>query len=288
MKPLRIAAALGWFVALSPAAAQQTPDMIPRDVVMAILRNGPPQGGEPAIMLGDRLPDNLVNKVSLPPGAHVVATLESWSNTDVIGTAPQLPDSVRVWFAAEFMRRGYEPQEVAGRRAAFRAAEGSVTGGFCGAGAFFSVSARPRPGGKSEFLLRTRQMPQSCSQTFSYGLGMGGNWSTSGFNPPALPLLVNPKSAEEAPRCNDQMNTSSATARSTISVSAAPDQLLALYGKQLDSAGWKRETITTGAVGTWTRRDSTGRDVRVQITALPSSAGADCRSITMTATGAQP
>jgi len=59
------------------------------------------------------------------------------------------------------------------------------------------------------------------------------------------------------------------------------------YGKQLDSAGWRRETVSTGSVGTWTRRDSLGRDVRVELTALPGAAG-DCRRLTMTATAARP
>ncbi len=259
--------------------------MIPRDVVLAILHNAQLQGGDPAILLVDRLPDNLVNKVSLPPGAHVIATLDSWSSTDVIGTSPQLPDSVRTWFAAEFTRRGYEAQEGAGRRAAFRPADGSAIGGFCGAGTYFSVSARPRPGGKSEFALHARQM-QSCVQTFSFNTGMGGNWSMSGFNPPTPPLLVNPKAAEEAQqRCEDRGANSSSTARSAISIAMTADQLLAHYGKQLDSAGWKRESIAAGAVGTWTRRDSTGRDVRVQIIALPGASAADCRLVTLTASG---
>ncbi len=287
MKHTIIVAALSAPLALSPVSAQTTPDLIPRDVVLAILRSGPIQG-DPAIFVDDHLPANLVNKLSLPPGAHIVATLESWSATDVIGTAPTTPDSVRSWFATEFTRRKYEAQESPGRRQPFRPAEGSVNGGFCGAGAYFTISAQGRPGGRTEFVIHARQRP-TCDPNPFFNPGVFGSWSTSGNNAPPLPLLVNPKAAEMTQRCDSRAsNQSSATTQAALSTTASPEQLLAHYGKQLDSAGWKRETMLTGAVGTWIRRDSTGRDLRVQLTALPSPSGGDCRMLTMTATGARP
>lgn len=283
MKQSLTAVALGAALAL-PAGAQGAPDLIPRDVVMAILRHGSLRG-EPAILVGDRLPDSLVNKVSLPPGAHVLATLEAWSTTEVIGTAPQPPDSVRGWFASEFTRRKYEAQDAPGHRAPFRPAEGSAGGGFCGAGTYFNVSADARTSGQTEFVLRTQQRT-SCDQSVAFG--PGGSWSSSGDNPPPLPMLFNPKNAEALDRCDVRGGGASSTAETGLSASASPEQLLAHYGKQLDSAGWRRETVSTGAVGTWTRRDSTGRDVRVQITALPSPSGGDCRWVTMTTSGVRP
>jgi len=294
MKHLLTAAALSACLASPPAARAQAtappPDLVPRDVVMAILRSAGSQvQGDPAIFLADRLPDNLLNKVSLPPGAHVMATLESWSTTDVIGTIPMQPDSVRSWFAAEFVRRGYEAQDSPGHREPFRPAQGSVFGGFCGAGTYFTVSAQGRPNGRTEFVIRTRERP-TCDQTPMFGFNAGGSsWSTSGFNAPALPLLVNPKTAEIAQRCDPRGGASGSTnTQIGVSTTATPDQLIAHYGKQLDSAGWKREALTTGVVGTWIRRDSTGRDVRVQLTALTSPAGGDCRWLTMTSASARP
>jgi hypothetical protein len=292
MKRLILVAALSAPLA-SPIAAQTTPDVIPRDVVLAILRNNPMQGmqggGDPVIFVDDHLPPNLMNKVSLPPGAHIVATLESWSSTDVIGTAPAAPDSVRAWFADEFIRRKYEAQDSPGYRQPFRPATGSVNGGFCGAGTYFSISAQARQGGRTEFVIHARQGP-TCDQRVVFSPNVYGGGSTSGNNAPTLPMLVNPKTAEVSPqRCDSRYGQISfSSTQAALSTTASPEQLLTHYGKQLDSAGWKRETTSTGAVGTWTRRDSTGRDVRVQLTALPGPAAADCRMLTMTSTGVRP
>jgi len=272
------------------AAAQAAPDLIPRDVVMAILRNSGGQlQGDPAIILGDRLPDNLVNKVTLPRGAHVMATLESWSSTDVIGTASAPPDSVRAWFIDEFTRRGYEAQDSPGHREPFRPAQGSAIGGFCGAGTYFSVSAQGRQAGHTEFVLRARQRP-SCSQGVTYGFNTAGSsWSAGGYNPPPLPLLVNPKNSEIAQRCDPRGNGgSSTTTQIGLSTAATSDQLLAYYSKQLDSAGWKRESAAAGVVATWVRPDSTGHDVRVQLTAMANPVATDCRWLTMTSQSARP
>jgi hypothetical protein len=292
MHRLFLAACLTAPLALAPAAgAQASSDLIPRDIVLAILRNAGSQlqgGGEPAIILGDRLPDNLVNKLTLPRGAHVVATLESWSSTDVIGTASAPPDSVRAWFTDELTRRGYEPQDYPGHREAFRPAQGSAIGGFCGAGAYISVSAQQRQPGHTEFVVHARQQP-SCSQGQMYGINSAGStWSSGGINPPALPLLVNPKNSEIAPRCDPRGNGGGSTnTQIGLSTSATPDQLLAHYAKQLDSAGWKRESVAPGVISTWTRRDSAGRDVRVQLTAMANPAVTDCRWLTMTSQSAR-
>ena len=291
MKRLLATVALGAWLA-PVAGAQATPDLIPKDVVLAILRAGGSQvmgQGEPAIFVGDRLPDNLVNKVSLPPGAHVMATLESWSSTDVIGTATASPDSIRAWFTAEFVRRKYEAQDYPNHRLPFRPADGNVNTGFCGAGTFFTVSSLGSRPGRTDWVLHARQRP-TCEQpqVAFVGTVMGGA-STSGYNAPSLPLLVNPKTSEVSQqRCDTRYVPGMSSTQTALSTTATPEQLMTHYGKQLDSAGWKREAISTGVVGTWIRRDSTGRDVRVQLTAMPGSGGADCRMLTMTTTGVQP
>src|SRR5262249_14644441 len=249
MNRLLLAACLTGPLALSRAAgAQAGSDLIPRDVVLAILRNAGNQlQGEPAIILSDRLPDNQLNKITLPHGLRVMATLESWSQTDVIGNASAPPDSVRAWFADEFTRRGYEAQDFPGHREPFRPASGSVTGGFCGAGTFFTVSAQQRQPGRTEFVIRARQQP-SCSQQSMFGVNSAGSsWSSGGFNPPALPLLVNPKNSEIAPRCDPRGNGGSSTnTQIGLSTTSTPEQLVAHYAKQLDSAGWKRESVVPG------------------------------------------
>jgi hypothetical protein len=271
------------------ASAQANADL-PRDVVMAILRNadGP---GEPEILLGDQLPAALSQKVSLPRGARIIVTLIDRGATRVIGRVDGQTDSVRLWFADEFERRGYVALATMGfGRDAFRPAERSASNpGYCSSGQYFSVSARQRPMRTVEFVLTVTNSSQCAPRTDYFS--MTGRRSSGGANFPAFPLLYHPRSAESTRRC--ALGSGSAfggyqTTEVSIATAISPEKTLAEYGRQLDSAGWVRKTIFIGAAGTWTRRDSTGRDVQVMLTVLPGPGSADCRVVTMTATDVTP
>jgi hypothetical protein len=164
-----------------------------------------------------------------------------------------------------------------------------VSTGFCGAGTYFSLSAQQRQPGHTEFVIRARQQP-SCNPVSAYGFNSAGStWGSSGLNPPALPLLVNPKGSELAQRCDPRSGGGgSSNTQIGLATIATPDQLLAHYAKQLDSAGWKREAVAPGIISTWVRRDSTGRDVRLQLTAMANPAATDCRWLTMTSQSTRP
>jgi len=62
----------------------------------------------------------------------------------------------------------------------------------------------------------------------------------------------------------------------------SPQEILAHYGRQLDSAGWKPVTGTpTSVAGTWA--DATnGQEVTISVTKLPAQSG--CYQVTLRAT----
>jgi hypothetical protein len=275
-------------VAPMHVGAQPT-DAIPREAVLAILRNYNSYNspGEPQILAGDRLPAHLATRVSVPPGARIIASLIGPA-TQVIGSTTGVADSVRAWFAGDFQRRGYRPARSWYGGEAFRPADRSaVDRSYCGDGLELSVSASQRRPGLVEFVLRS-SVTWTCASRPPNRYMTGGGGGSSGSNPPDLPLLFHPTTAEVTPGCSGFLGSGSSQ-RSTSSISTAmgADQLLNHYGRQLDSAGWKRAAGAVGVSGAWTKRDSTGRDVRLLLAIDPGNGG-DCRNLSMTATESRP
>lgn len=265
------------------AGAQSEP--IPRDVVAAILRhhsNYSPR--DPMIIVGDKLPPGYEARMGLPRGSHVMVTLRSVNTVDIIGRTTQNPDSVRAWFLEDFERRGYEPR-MAGSHSmaeAFRPADRSAVGnGYCGQGWHYNVSAEQISPFDVEFVVHV--IENGCASGQAGYPQFGSGWQSGGFNPPGLPVLYRPRLAEPTMRCTIGSSGSGSyrQTQETLATTMNPNDLLAYYGRQLDSAGWKAESRLTGASGTWTKRDSTGRDLRTTLTVLPARGGSDCRTVTL-------
>ena len=270
----------------SAVDAQAPNEAIPREVVMSILRNydGP---GSPEIVVTNQLPPDLAARVSLPPGARVIAILPG-TVTQVIGSVRGSPDSIRMWFMDEFERRGFVPR-VSAFEGAFRPAERAPSGsGYCSGGELYTVSAESRPGGMVEFVLRRHQYSECSPPSPRIEMSTGTGSSTRGYGAPPLPLLYHPQSAETSTRCLLAMaDGSERSTGAAVSTSLAADRLLAHYGRQLETAGWVREPFA-GAVGSWARKDSTGRDVRVHLSVEAGPGGPDCRRLGLTTSEIRP
>jgi hypothetical protein len=65
----------------------------------------------------------------------------------------------------------------------------------------------------------------------------------------------------------------------------SPQEILAHYGRQLDSAGWKPMNSDASSVaGTWTNATN-GQEVMITVTKVPTQAG--CYDISLRATARQ-
>ena len=257
--------------------AQAPNDAIPREVVMSILRNYDGRG-TPEIIVTSQLPPDLAARISLPAGARVMAVLTG-PVTQVIGTVRGNPDSVRMWFMDEFERRGFAPRESPFADA-FRTAERSVSGsGYCGGGDMYTVTAQSRPAAMVEFVLRRDRYTECAPRSSQTEMRPGVGSSSRGYGAPTLPLLYHPQSAEVSPRCLHALQGGSErSTNASVSTTLAADQLLSHYGRQLETAGWVREPFR-GAAGSWARKDSTGRDVRVHLSIEAAGGGPDCRRL---------
>lgn len=263
------------------AVAQAPRDPIPHDVVMAILRHveGP---GQPAIIVTDRLPADLATRLSLPPGARITAMLMD-GRTRVIGTVQGVPDSVRLWFDAEFVRRGYSPLGSQ-LSAAFRApGPGNPGRGFCAERRLHTVSARSRPEGTTEFVLTIRPAAE-CDPAASHAvMGPGTSTARGGMFllPPDLPLLHHPRGADDSRECQvAAQRAGNRMQESTVSTTASAEQLLDHYAAQLVRDGWTRQPWGA-ALGSWARRDSTGREILVTLSVESGPGAPDCRRLRM-------
>jgi hypothetical protein len=267
-------------------SGQAAGDAIPRDVVMAILRNaeGPE---EPRILVGNQLPPDLAALVSLPSGARVIATVMG-RETRVIGAVTGSADSVRLWFANEFERRGYQSPQSRSGTEAFRPAERTVSGsGYCAGGRLLTVSAHTRPAGQVEFVVASRRDTPCSPQRPPSGTLMTSG-SSSGYELPILPLLYHPRGAEVSSPCRNALRGSSQqTTEATVATSSNAEQLMAHYGAQLQSAGWTRQPVG-GTVTAWARRDSTGRQFHLSLAVESGPGGPDCRYLRMSANASYP
>jgi hypothetical protein len=140
-------------MAAAQPPSQGSEDMIPRELVLALLNFGPGMGGASEIRVG-RLADGIPPEL-VPPGLQVLGSTTQFENAVVVLAAPQQPDSAissleahllgngwtkpptpqiraqRGFVAAEFAFGGYQAPDMVCRGDAFLTYSGSYrrTGG---------------------------------------------------------------------------------------------------------------------------------------------------------------
>ena len=288
----RIGALALCFALAVPATldAQVGSDVVPSDVVRTILRHVDSRSTILDIHVEAQPPDTLASRVSLPPGARHVASLTG-DPSYIIGVAAGDPDSIRLWFAEEFERRGYQPADWVGQPPPFRPAERSPSNsGYCDAGTHFGLTTRRQGRDSIEFVIRLQQS-RECRPAAQHAVAsmmmVGYGYSTasmSGDGPAELPLLRHPRSAEVTLECTRAglFRERMASAQGRLSTTASAATVVAHYGRQLDSLGWHPDTLFTGAIEGWTKRDSAGTDLRLVLSFRAVAGERDCRAVEMT------
>jgi hypothetical protein len=140
-------------IAAAQPPSQGSEEMIPRELVLALLNFGPGMGGASDIRVG-RLADGIPPEL-VPPGVQVLGSTTQFDNALIVLAAPQQPDSAigsieahllangwtkpptpqirqqRGFVAAEFSFGGYQPPDMLCRGDAFLTYSGSYrrTGG---------------------------------------------------------------------------------------------------------------------------------------------------------------
>jgi hypothetical protein len=276
---LRAVCVAGLLTALTnPLRGQIEQSAIPRDLVVAALRQFAETmniEGNPTIIVGS-VPAALVSKMSTPAGGRVLGSIVWGGRTDVLGEAPGQIDSVLTWFGRDLVAHGFTPASSQFEGSGgFRSARVGPATGYCKDGLTVTLHVRDAPANAFgvEYRVQADQGAGSCDVI------------SAGYDPSdhsgSYPLLYNPPTAQLSYRCvSMNANRGSMATETYFTTSALPLQLLQHYGKQLDSAGWKRDVLAIPAVGEWVRPDSAGNEIRSVLRVFPGTARApDCRKI---------
>ena len=139
----------------SPPVQQPTPDLIPRDLVMALISYGPGMSGGD-LRVG-RAPDNIPPEL-IPPGAEVLGGMTQFENSVTILALPAPPDSASDILTAHLKAAGWaQPASVASApvpRGGFVDSQGGMSSGMpngvlCKGDAFVNVFTSYRRSGGS-------------------------------------------------------------------------------------------------------------------------------------------
>jgi hypothetical protein len=294
----RAFALLVLFVVPPGTARAQQSDQIPRELALALIPFGGTDGGE--IIVG-QIPADLASTFTLPPSGRVLGSFVSLTVTQVVMTLPTTADS-----ASAFARRSLEAHGWTARvmptmqrgGLQYGSPRSSMPSIYCKGDSPDAISIATQFHGQSTLLRLTRNTGSSIcdatrlsgvlssSATFGTATGtiqrsMTVDQRMAEMPMASVPPLWSPGDVRASQVCRsfNGMNTESQS--QPLRTELSPQEILAHYGRQLDSAGRKTTNSRSNAAGTWANPKD-GQEVTVEITKLPTQAG--CYEVTLTAT----
>lgn len=299
MRP--VLCALSLFVVLvlplQSAAAQQ--DQIPKELALALLPYGGADGGE--IVVG-QMPPDLAATFTLPPGGRVLGSFVGLSYAQVVMAFPGSADSAIAFAARALLGHGWTARQSPVRRVGglqYGLPRNAVPTTFCKADSPDAITVAAQFHGATTTLLRLTRNTGSngCDLRSSGSISTGFSTSMteravfSDMRMPDMPLssvppLWGPSDYRASQVCQRQGGSvSSQTQNQPLRTELSPAEILASYGRQLDSAGWKQAGGSGGSIsGTWRDTVTKGfaHEVSITITKLASAPG--CYDVSLRAT----
>lgn len=275
---LSLPLARGW--AQEPRRLAQ-PDSVPFDLASALVGAGG-LGGEPQILVGS-LPGWVTGRIKVSPNANVLGSAFFGSTVVGILSLSDSPETAIADMKRDLLAQGWrapppQPSYGGGFRPAtmYAMVDGTPTRiTLCGDQQLLTVSAIRRRGTTTEVTLRLSpsQNYSTCSpQPFPQGV------SRSPF-----PTLYNPSASTDAritSACSSQYGSSGTS--TTLMTAIAATGLLDHYGKQLQDSGWHAPAPGNSIAGrTWTKVDSAGTPLELNLTVATSARDSTCREINM-------
>lgn len=259
----------------SAIIAQET---VPKELAIALIRAAS-DGGD--ILVG-KVPADLVEDLQTPPGGRILGSFVSPSYVQVVMAIPGSTDSALAYMRRALPQRGWQPWQrpidVSGGLQ-YRAAGGLPTT-FCRSG-----TAQPQSltiyatfyGYNTSLLRVTRSFGGTCEAR----VRMESIQSRAGMMPSpfaSVPPLYSPSDMSGSLAACQQSSgfRGSSSQGQPVRSALAATEILAHYGRQLDSAGWNslKEPNTATAAGQWMKADSLGtRLVTITVSAVPARTG---------------
>lgn len=282
-------------------SARGQQDQIPRELALALIPYGGGEGGE--IIVG-QLPPDLATTFTLPPGARVLGSFVSLSYIQMVLTFPGTPDSAQAFANRSLSEHGWTARDRSPARMGGLqyGPHFTVPTSFCkpaSPGMAETMNVSTQFHGTNVTLLRlTRTLGASNCNSFSReilvnsssGSLVGSSTVELTQRMAEMPLsTVPPLWSPGDPiasnqRCQAPNRTGSQSQSQVLFTELSAADILAHYGRQLDSAGWKVGTETESVSRTWSKPIA-GRgtqEVTIRVSRLSSRSG--CYDLSLQAT----
>src|SRR2546423_7240084 len=237
-----------------PSSAHAQEQQIPKELALALIQAGGNDGGE--IIVG-KMPPDFAAMFSLSPGARVLGSFATLSFVQVVLALPGSADSAIEFARRSLVEHGWQPRQP----------QMPVLGGlqyglprpapprtYCKTGSPDVINVATQFHGPETLLRLTRstgssaceQSPGSGSAMSSFSTSIDGSVVTrmrmEAVEAPlaSVPQLWAPTDFRQSQACRQPMDrmgpfTQTQPLRTELTLS----EVLAHYGRQLDSAGWK-------------------------------------------------
>lgn len=299
MRGLHLVAASSLLVvALSSARAQQ--DQIPKELALALIPFGANEGGE--IVVG-KLPPDLAGAITLPPGGRVLGSFLSLGYGQAVLTLPLAADSARGFVRQSLIEHGWVAREpMSARMGGLQfGARGMQPTIFCKPGTPDAINVTSQFYGRETLIRLTRNSGMSACEAEANRGATAVGVATVGIPMSAreaympltsLPPLWSPGDPMSSMRaCRPATSNGPIPFQSqeqSLRTALSAQDILAFYGKQLDSAGWKPAATPDETVArTWTKSSGTDSSQDVTLT-VSKMAAAGCYQIELRASARGP
>ena len=287
MHARRVFVALLLALALAAPGFAQTQEQIPKELALALMPAGAAEGGE--IIVG-QMPMDLTSIVTLPTGARVLGSFVSTAYAHAVMTLPLRTDSAMAVVRRSLLEHGWTTRsamtpQMGGLQ--YGPAGGMFPNSFCKAGDPTSLTLAGQFYGPSTTLLHLTRNVNSGMCDQPNRMESVRTQSMQDYPLSTVPPLWSPGDYRmSSARCRRPNTMGDASQNQPLVTDLSPTDILAYYGKQLDSAGWKASSDEADRISkTWSKQIGTRgtQDVSISITKLPSQNG--CYEVSLRATG---
>jgi hypothetical protein len=297
MRALQRVFGLSLLIALAPSLVPAQ-EQIPRELALALITYGGSDGGE--IIVG-QIPPDLATAFTLPAGGRVLGSFVSLNYMQVVMTLPGGLDSAGAFARRSLVEHGWVPRPMPMMRMGglqYGAQRNSLPATYCKPGSPDAITISTQFHGQTTLLRLTRntgtsmcdesRMSGFASSSFSTSTGttssqfVGIEQRMAEMPMATIPPLYSPGDVRASQVCRSPNGMNTQSQEQPLRTELSPQEVLAHYGRQLDSAGWKSVTATPASVaGTWVNA-ANGQEVTIGVTKLPSQGG--CYEVSLRAT----
>jgi len=296
MRALSRVFGLSLLLALAPSLVPAQ-EQIPRELALALIPYGAGDGGE--IIVG-QIPPDLATTFTLPAGGRVLGSFVSLTYAQVVMTLPGSLDSAAAFARRSLVEHGWVPRPMPMMRAGglqYGSQRNPLPATYCKAGSPDAITISTQFHGQTTLLRLTRNTGSSmCDQptqgfasttinspTFTAERVVSMESRMAQMPMATVPPLYSPGDVRASQVCRPQAGSMGVESQSQpLRTEMSLQDILAHYGRQLDSAGWKPVAATGSSVaGTWANAEN-GQEVTVTVTKMPAQAG--CYEVSLRAT----